>query len=72
MIDEDLKMEMEYYGDEDEIDAYAQEAVIEERLHKDAPMSTREKYRELFLVNDPKVYHKFLKKYYSYSQKISL
>jgi hypothetical protein len=70
--DEELKSEMEYYGDEDEIDAYAQEAAIEERLNKDTPMSTREKYRELFLTNDPKVYHKFLKKYQKYSEKISL
>ena len=72
ITDEDLKNDLEYYGDPDEIDAYAQEAVIEERLQREVAIGTRAKYRELFANHDPKVYNRFLKKYYEYNNKIIL
>ena len=61
---------MKYYGDPDELDAYAQEAAIEKRLHGDS--ETKAKYQELFANADPKVYNRFLKKYYRYDNKIIL
>lgn len=70
--DENLKHELQYYGDMDEIDAYAQEAVIEDRLHKECAGSTKQKYCDLFSTFDPKVYQRFLKKYYKFNQKITL
>jgi hypothetical protein len=72
VTDEDLKAELNYYGDPDEVDAYAQEAIIEERLGRDTVMGTQAKYRNLFANYDPKVYNRFLKKYYKFDQKISL
>ena len=69
--DAELKVDLEYYGDPDEIDAYAQEAVIEERLYK-RPATITDKYRDLFSSYDPKVYHRFLKKKYKFDQKVSL
>lgn len=70
VTDEDLKAELEYYGDPDELDAYAQEAVIEKRLGREE--TTMAKYRELFDKHDKKVYNRFLKKYYRFDQKVSL
>lgn len=69
--DADLKVELEYYGDPDEMDAYAQEAVIEERLYG-KPSPTQEKYRELFASFDVRLYKKFLKRKYKFEQKVSL
>lgn len=68
--DEKLVKELEYYGDSDEVDAYAQEAAIEVRLHGHS--DTFAKYKELFDKNDKKVYNSFLKKYYRYNNKITL
>lgn len=68
--DEVLANELKYYGDPDEIDAYAQEAVIEARLGGHS--HTKEKYKELFDIHDKKVYNRFLKKYYRYNNKITL
>ena len=68
--DSELQYEMEYYGDADEIDAYAQEAVIEMRLI--GYSAALEKYQELFAKNDPVVYNRFLKKCYKFEDKISL
>jgi hypothetical protein len=65
-----LKEEMEYYGDSDELDAYAQEAVIEMRTM--GYSNAMEKYKELFDKHDKKVYNRFLKKYYKFEDKISL
>lgn len=70
VADLDLQYEMEYYGDADEIDAYAQEAVIEMRLI--GYSASMEKYQELFAKNDPVVYNRFLKKCYKFEDKISL
>lgn len=70
VADLDLQYEMEYYGDADEIDAYAQEAVIEMRLI--GYSAALEKYKELFAKNDPVVYNRFLKKCYKFEDKISL
>ena len=70
VADLDLKYDMEYYGDADEIDAYAQEAVIEMRLI--GYSASMEKYQELFAKNDPVVYNRFLKKCYKFEDKISL
>ena len=64
-------VDLEYYGDPDELDAYAQEAVIEERLYG-KPSHTLEKYRNLFAEVDNKVYKKFLKRKYKFEQKVSL
>ena len=72
VTDEDLKAELEYYGDPDELDAYAQEAIIEERLGRDTLMGAQAKYRQMFAIYDPKVYNKFLKKKYKFDQKVSL
>lgn len=58
--DEDLKQEMEYYGNDDELDAYAQESAIEQQLY--GRSGTLAKYRELFYEHDDKLYKKFLKK----------
>lgn len=66
-----FKVDLEYYGDPDEIDAYAQEAVIEERLYG-KPSHTQAKYKELFAGIDSKVYNKFLKRKYKFEQKVSL
>lgn len=60
VMDEDLKNELEYYGDSDELDAYAQEAVLENQLYGQS--ETLAKYRELFYEHDEKLYHKLLKK----------
>jgi len=68
--DEELLKELEYYGDPDEVDAYAQEAVIEIRL--DGYSETYKKYKELFDKHDKKVYNGFLKKLYKYNNKITL
>lgn len=65
-----LIKELEYYGDPDEVDAYAQEAAIELRLHGHS--DTLAKYKELFDKNDRKVYNSFLKKFYRYNTKITL
>jgi hypothetical protein len=67
---EDLLKEIEYYGDPDEVDAYAQEAAIELRLHTES--TTKAKYKELFDNYDKKVYNNFLKKFYKYDNKITL
>ena len=68
--DKTLKVQLEYYGDDDEIDAYAQEAVIEMRLH--GKSHSKEMYQTLFAKTDPVVYNSFLKKFYKYNQKITL
>jgi hypothetical protein len=68
--DEKLADELVYYGDPDEIDAYAQEAIIEERLY--GRSDTKAKYKELFDIYDKKVYNSFLKKYYLYDRKVTL
>jgi hypothetical protein len=68
--DEELASEIAYYGDPDEVDAYAQEAVIENRLGREE--TTMAKYRELFDKHDKKVYNRFLKKYYRFDQRVSL
>lgn len=68
--DKTLKVQMEYYGDDDEIDAYAQEAVIEMRLH--GKSHSKEMYQTLFAKTDPVVYNRFLKKFIKYNQKITL
>jgi hypothetical protein len=65
-----LKVQLEYYGDDDEIDAYAQEAVIELRLH--GISHSKEMYQTLFAKTDPVVYNRFLKKFIKYNQKITL
>jgi hypothetical protein len=70
--DKTLKVQLEYYGDDDEIDAYAQEAVIEMRLHGKSHSKTKEMYQILFAKTDPVVYNSFLKKFYKYNQKITL
>lgn len=70
ITDEDILTEMKYYGDPDELDAYAQEAAIEQRLYGHS--DTMAKYQELFANTDKKVYNKFLKKYYNYDHKITL
>lgn len=66
----DLASEMVYYGDPDEVDAYAQEAIIEERLYGHS--ETKAKYKELFDNRDKRVYNSFLKKYYKYDRKVTL
>ena len=68
--DKTLKVQLEYYGDGDEIDAYAQEAVIELRLH--GKSHSKEMYQTLFAKTDPVVYNSFLKKFYKYNQKVTL
>jgi hypothetical protein len=68
--DKTLKIQLEYYGDDDEIDAYAQEAVIEMRLH--GKSHSKEMYQTLFAKTDPVVYNRFLKKFIKYHQKITL
>jgi len=68
--DKTLKVQLEYYGDNDEIDAYAQEAVIEMRLH--GKSHSKEMYQTLFAKTDPVVYNRFLKKFIKYNQKITL
>lgn len=68
--DKTLRVQLEYYGDNDEIDAYAQEAAIEIRLHGKSP--SKEMYETLFAKTDPVVYNSFLKKLYKYNQKITL
>jgi len=68
--DKTLKVQLEYYGDDDEIDAYAQEAVIELRLHGNS--HSKEMYQTLFAKTDPVVYNRFLKKFIKYNQKITL
>lgn len=70
VADEELKYDMEYYGDYDELDAYAQEAVIDLRMLSFSCIM--EKYQELFAKNDPVVYNRFLKKCYKFEDKISL
>lgn len=70
VANEELKYDMEYYGDCDELDAYAVEAAIELKILNFS--CTIEKYRELFAKNDPVVYNRFLKKCYKYEDKISL
>lgn len=60
--DERLKSEMEYYGNSDELDAYAQECVLEYSLYGSSLIHA--KYDELFSERDPKTYNKFLKKIY--------
>ena len=70
--DKTLKVQLEYYGDDDEIDAYAQEAVIEMRLHGKSHSKTKEMYQILFAKTDPVVYNSFLKKFYKYNQKVTL
>jgi len=70
VAEEELKYDMEYYGDYDELDAYAQEAVIDLRMLSFSCIM--EKYRELFAKNDPIVYNRFLKKCYKFEDKISL
>jgi len=72
VTDENLKQQLEYYGDSDEIDSYAIEHVLELQLHKATEVTTRDKYRELFAKYDPKIYNKFLKKYYKFNQQIIL
>jgi hypothetical protein len=68
--DEELANTLKYYGDPDEIDAYAQEAVIEMRLHGNS--HSKEMYQILFAKTDPVVYNRFLKKFIKYNQKITL
>lgn len=70
ITDLDLKLDMDYYGDCDELDAYAQEAAIELRLCNFSCII--EKYRGLFAKNDPVVYNRFLKKLYKFEDTISL
>lgn len=60
--DAELKFEMEYYGDSDELDAYAREAAIEFHLADVSP--TKDKYIKLFLNRDNNVLKRFLKKFY--------
>jgi len=62
--------ELNYYGDPDEIDAYALEAAIENRLRNTDFVVA--KYRELFDNVDKKVYNKFLKKRYKFLNRITL
>lgn len=62
--------ELNYYGDPDEIDAYALEAAIENRLRNTDFVQA--KYRELFDNVDKKVYNKFLKKRYKFLNRITL
>lgn len=69
-LDDELIKEMEYYGDPDEVDAYAQEAAIEMRLN--GYSDTHEKYKILFDKTDKRVYNSFLKKFYKYDNKITL
>lgn len=59
--DTDLRREMDYYGDSDELDAYAREAAIETNLN--GYSFTLAKYRELF-ESEYKILNRFLKKYY--------
>lgn len=53
--------DMEYYGDPDELDAYAIEAAIETQLTGKSTIVDR--YKTIF-VNEPKTLNKFYKKYY--------
>jgi len=70
IADDNLRKELEYYGDPDEVDAYAQEAAIEVRLHGHS--DTFAKYKELFDKHDKKVYNSFLKKQYKFLNRITL
>jgi hypothetical protein len=62
--------ELNYYGDPDEIDAYALEAAIENKLRNTDFVVA--KYRELFAELDTKVYNRFLKKRYKFLNRITL
>ena len=68
--DKDHYRELNYYGDPDEVDAYALEAAIETRLRNTDFVVA--KYRELFANTDIKVYNKFLKKRYKFLNRITL
>lgn len=68
--DNDHYRELNYYGDPDEIDAYALESAIEERLRD--TYFVKAKYKELFANTDKTVYNKFLKKRYKFLNRISL
>lgn len=72
ITDETLKQELEYYGDSDEIDCYALEAVLGEKLNKYYEASIKQNYHNLFAKYDKKIYNRFLKKYYKFNQKIIL
>lgn len=69
-VDKDHYRELNYYGDPDEIDAYALEAAIETRLRNTDFVVA--KYKELFANTDIKVYNKFLKKRYKFLNRITL
>ena len=68
--DKEHYRELNYYGDPDEIDAYALESAIEERIR--GTQFVVAKYRELFVDTDIKVYNKFLKKRYKFLNRITL
>ena len=68
--DKDHYRELNYYGDPDEIDAYALESAIEERIR--GTQFVMAKYRDLFVDTDIKVYNKFLKKRYKFLNRITL
>ena len=68
--DKDHYRELNYYGDPDEIDAYALEAAIEYRLRE--TNFVMKKYQNLFANTDKRVYNKFLKKRYKFLNKITL
>jgi hypothetical protein len=68
--DECLKKDLNYYGDPDELDAYALESAIEDRLHKTGFIQA--KYKELFAERDSRVYNKFLKRKYKFENRITL
>lgn len=68
--DKDHYRELNYYGDPDEVDAYALESAIETRLRGTDFVVA--KYKELFDNVDRKVYNKFLKKRYKFLNRITL
>ena len=68
--DKDNYRELNYYGDPDEIDAYALESAIENKLRNTDFVVA--KYKELFDNVDKKVYNKFLKKRYKFLNRITL
>jgi hypothetical protein len=65
-----LCRELNYYGDPDEVDAYALESAIESKLRNTNFVMA--KYRKLFAKRDISVYNKFLKKRYKFLNRITL
>lgn len=68
--DDELCREFNYYGDPDEIDAYALESAIENKIRGTDFVVA--KYKELFFNNDINVYNSFLKKRYKFLNRITL